>query len=174
MLKNYFKIAFRNLWRHRVFSLINILGLTVGMTACFLIFLYVRFELSYDSFNSKADRIYRIICDIKTPTETIKASGPAWAVGPHLMADFPQIESVVRISNQSFLIRKGDIKFQEESSMLADSSFFQMFDYKLLKGNPATALNEPLSLVFSESAVKKYFGNADPVGQTVLFTGDGF
>ena len=69
MLKNYFKIAFRNLWRHRVFSLINILGLTVGMTACFLIFLYVRFELSYDKFHSKGDRIYRIICDIKTPTE---------------------------------------------------------------------------------------------------------
>jgi putative ABC transport system permease protein len=85
MLKNYFKIAFRNLWRHRVFSLINILGLTVGMTACFLIFLYVRFELSYDKFHSKGDRIYRIVCDIKTPTETMHPGGPAWAVGPHLM-----------------------------------------------------------------------------------------
>ena len=61
MIGNYFKIAFRNLWRHKIFSLINILGLTVGMTACFLIFLYVRFELSYDSFNTKADRIYRVV-----------------------------------------------------------------------------------------------------------------
>jgi putative ABC transport system permease protein len=157
MFRNYFKIAFRNLWRHRVFSLINILGLTVGMTACFLIFLYVRFELSYDSFNSKADRIYRIVCDIKTPTETIKAGGPSWAVGPHLMADFPQVEAAVRINGTSLLVRKGNVKFQEESSMFADSSFFQMFDFKLLKGNPHTALNEPLNIVFSESAVKKYF-----------------
>ena len=76
MFKNYFKIAFRNLWKHKVFSFLNILGLTVGLTACFLIFLYVRFELSYDYFHSKADRIYRVVADIKTPTETINASGP--------------------------------------------------------------------------------------------------
>jgi putative ABC transport system permease protein len=174
MLKNYFKIAFRNLWRHRVFSLINILGLTVGMTACFLIFLYVRFEMSYDKFHSKGDRIYRIICDIKTPTETMKPGGPAWAVGPHLMGGFPQIEAAVRTTDDELLVRKGNIKFQEKKSLYADSSFFQVFDFKLLRGNPNTALNEPLNIVFSESAAKKYFGNTDPVGQTVLLTGDGF
>ena len=86
MIKNYLKIAFRNLWRHRVFSLLNITGLTVGMVAFFLIFLYVHFELSYDSFHSKADRIYRIVCDIKTPTETLHFSVPAWAVVPHVPA----------------------------------------------------------------------------------------
>jgi putative ABC transport system permease protein len=174
MLKNYFKIAFRNLWRHRVFSLINILGLTVGMTACFLIFLYVRFELSYDKFHSKGDRIYRIICDIKTPTETMKPGGPAWAVGPHLIGGFPQVEATVRTTDDELLVRKGNVKFQEKKSLFADSSFFQVFDFKLIKGNPRTALNEPLNIVFSESAVKKYFGNADPIGQTVLLTGDGF
>jgi putative ABC transport system permease protein len=174
MLKNYFKIAFRNLWRHRVFSLINILGLTVGMTACFLIFLYVRFELSYDKFHSKGDRIYRIVCDIKTPTETMKPGGPAWAVGPHLMGGFPQVEAAVRTTDDELLVRKGNVKFQEKNSLWADSSFFDMFDFKLIKGNPHTALNEPLNIVFSESAVKKYFGNADPIGQTVLLTGDGF
>jgi putative ABC transport system permease protein len=175
MLKNYFKIAFRNLWRHRVFSLINIIGLTVGMTACFLIFLYVRFELSYDSMHSKADRIFRIICDIKTPSETLKASGPSWAVGPHLtMGDFPQVEASVRTTGDEFLVRKGNVKFQEMNSLFADSSFFQVFDFKLIKGNPRTVLNEPLNIVFSESAAKKYFGNQDPVGQTVLLTGDGF
>jgi putative ABC transport system permease protein len=174
MLKNYFKIAFRNLWRHRIFSLINILGLTVGMTACFLIFMYVRFELSYDSMHGKADRIYRVVCDIKTPTETLKTGGPAWAVGPHLMNDFPQVEATVRTTGDEFLIRRGNVKFEEKESLFADSLFFKVFDFKLLKGNPNTALNEPLSLVFSESAVKKYFGNADPVGQTVLFTGDGW
>src|ERR1700712_3591282 len=101
MLKNYFKIAFRNLWRHRVFSFINILGLTVGMTACFLIFLYVKFELSYDAFNSKADRIYRIVCDLKTPSDVMHPSGPSWAVGAHIALDFPQIETAVRTSGGS-------------------------------------------------------------------------
>src|ERR1700712_228493 len=175
MLKNYFKIAFRNLWRHRVFSFINILGLTVGMTACFLIFLYVRFELSYDKFHSKGDRIYRIICDIKTPTETMKPGGPSWAVGPHLMAEFPQVEAAVRTTDDELLVRKGNVKFIEKKSLFADSSFFDMFDFKLIKGNPKTALNEPMNVIFSESAAKKYFGGADPIGQTVLLgTGEGF
>jgi putative ABC transport system permease protein len=173
MLKNYFKIAFRNLWRHRVFSFINIMGLTVGMTACFLIFLYVRFELSYDRFYAKTDRIYRVICDIKTPSETLKAGGPAWAVGPHIAQDFPQIEASVRVSGDELLVRKGNVKFQETNSVYADSAFFQVFDFKLVKGNPKTALSEPFSLVLSETAVKKYFGTADPLGQTVLFTGGG-
>src|SRR4051794_39551270 len=126
MLRNYLKIAFRNLWRHRVFSLINIMGLTVGMTACFLIFLYIRFELSYDSFHSKADRIYRIVADIKTPTEVLHPGGPSWAVPSHAKNEFAEIESFVRIAaNDNVLIRKGDVKFQEENSAWADSSFFQ-------------------------------------------------
>ena len=173
MIKNYFKIAFRNLWKHRIFSFINIMGLTVGMTACFLIFLYVRFELSYDRFHEKEDRIYRVVADIKTPTEVLHAHGPAWAVPPNMKEYFPEIQAFVRTSNESFLIRKGDVKFQEEHSLYADSAFFQVFSFKLLHGDSATALKEPLSLVFSETAAKKYFGNADPVGQTVLFTGDG-
>ena len=173
MLKNYFKIAFRNLWKHRVFSFINIMGLTVGMTACFLIFLYVRFELSYDGFHEKGDRIYRMVADIKTPTEVLPIHGPAWAVPPNAKEYFPEIESFVRVSNASWLIRKGDVKFQEENSLNVDSSFFRVFSFRLLHGDPATALKEPLSIVFSETAAKKYFGTTDPVGQTVLFSGDG-
>src|SRR5215467_1085220 len=173
MIRNYFKIAFRNLWKHRVFSFINIMGLTVGLTAFFLIFLYVQFELSYESFNTKADRIYRVVSDIKTPTETINAGGPSWAVGAHVKQDFPEVESAVRISGASLLVRKGDIKFQEDNTMFVDSSFFHVFDFKLLKGNPQTALKEKFSIVLSQTAAKKYFGNADPVGQTVLLTEDG-
>jgi len=173
MIKNYLKIAFRNLWKHRIFSFINIMGLTVGMAACFLIFLYVQFELSYDNFHSKADRIYRLRADIKTPTEVLKAGGPSWAVVPHLEADFPEIESAIRVSGGSFLVRKGDIKFQEENTKFADSAFFNVFDFKMIKGNPKTALNEPFSIVFTESTAKKYFGKEEALGQTLLLTGDG-
>ena len=174
MLKNYFKIAFRNLWRHRVFSFINIMGLAVGMTACFLIFLYVRFELSYDSFHTKADRIYRVVCDLKTPTETINSSGPAYAVAPHIREAFPEIEASVRVDYASLLVRKGDIKFQEENTIFADFSFFHVFDFKLLKGNPQTALKEKFNIVLSETAAKKYFGHTDPLGQMVLLTDGNF
>jgi putative ABC transport system permease protein len=84
MIKNYIKIAFRNLWRHKGFSLINIIGLAIGMTAAFLIFMYVRFELSYDNFNEKSDHIYRIVSDIKTPTETLNWSSSIAPIGPAL------------------------------------------------------------------------------------------
>jgi len=165
---NYLKTAFRNLWKRRAFSLINILGLTVGMTASFLIFLYVRFELSYDSFHSKADRVYRLVCDVKTPSETIHANGPAWPVAPALKREFPDVVTAVRTATVSFLFRKGDIKFQEENALLADPDFFRVFDFPLLKGDPKTCLNEPFSVVFSETAARKYFGNTDPLGQTIL------
>src|SRR5690348_6939173 len=116
MIKNYFRIALRNLWKHKIFSIINILGLTVGMTSCFLIFMYVKFELSYDSMHSKANRIYRVVSDIKTPSDIIHAGGPAWAVAPHTKDDFPQVQDFVRVSGESFLIRRGNVKFQEERS----------------------------------------------------------
>src|SRR5580658_6166820 len=165
MLMNYLKTAFRNLWKRRAFSLINILGLAVGMTASFLIFLYVRFELSYDSFHSKADRIYRLVCDVKTPSETVHANGPAWPVAPALKREFPDVVTAVRTTAVSFLFRKDDIKFQEENSLLADPDFFRVFDFPLLKGDPNTCLKEPFSVVFSATAAKKYFGHTDPIGQ---------
>ncbi|GGC01016.1 ABC transporter permease [Dyadobacter sediminis] len=174
MLKNYLKIAFRNLWKHKVFSFINIMGLTVGMSACFLIFLYVNFELSYDAFNSKADRIYRLVTDIKTPSETINTGVTSWAFAPSMKNDLPEVDAFTRVSGGSFLVRKGDVKFQEEKTVFADSSLFRVFDFKLIKGNPATALKDQLSLVFTEKAAKKYFGDADPIGQTLLLSGEGF
>ena len=173
MLKNYFKVAFRNLWRHKAFSFINIMGLTVGMTACFLIFMYVRFELSYDSFNTKAARTYRLVTDVKTPSETINAGITAWPFAPNIKNDFPEVEAFVRVSGGNLLVRKGDIKFQEEKAMYADSSLFEVFDFKMIKGDPKTALKDIYSIVFTETAAKKYFGNADPLGQTLLLTGNG-
>lgn len=172
MLRNYFKIAFRNLWRHRVFSFINIMGLSVGMTACLLIFLYVRFEMSYDTFHPKVDRIYRVVADIKTPTEVLPSGGPAWAVPSHIKLDFPEVEAFTRVMGDNLLFRKGDIKFYETNVIWADSAFFKIFHFPLLQGNAHTALKEPFSIVLTESAAKKYFGKANPMGQTILITGD--
>jgi len=175
MIKNYFKTAFRNLWKHKAFSFINIMGLTVAMTACFLIFLYVRFELSYDTFHSKADRIYRVVTDVKTPTEVINAGGPSWAAPPHAKDEFPEIESFVRFAgDDNVLVKRGEIKFQEDNAAWADSAFFKVFDFKLLKGDVNTALKEPFSIVLSETAAKKYFADTDPIGQTLLITGDAY
>ncbi len=172
MFKNYFKIAFRNLWKNKVFSFINIMGLTVGMTACFLIFLYVKFELSYDAFNSKADRIYRLVTDLKTPSDNLHIGVTSWAFAPKIKSELPEVQSFARISRGSFLITKGNIKFQEDKCLFANSSLFHLFDFKLLQGNPQTALKNPYSIVLSETYAKKYFGNENPVGQTLLFSGD--
>lgn len=170
MLKSYFKIAFRNLWRHRIFSLINIMGLAIGMTACILIYLYVNFELSYDSFHRKADRIYRIVSDLKTPDEVIRQNVPAPAVAPNLKDEFPEVSAFVRMTVwDDIAVKKDDIKFIEKSITWADSSFFEIFDFGLLKGDPRTALKEPHTVVISERTARKYFGNTDPIGQTLYF-----
>jgi putative ABC transport system permease protein len=173
MLRNYLRTALRNLWRHKTFSFLNILGLTIGMSACFLIFLYVRFELSYDNFHSKEDRIYRMVCNIKTPTELLKIPVCSAPMALNAKLEFPEVEKFVRFGLQSNLFRKGDLKFQEDRTGYTDSTFFEVFDFPLIHGNPTTALREPLSVVMSETSAKKYFGTADPMGQHLLITGQG-
>jgi putative ABC transport system permease protein len=172
MLRSNLKIAFRNLRKHRLFSFINVMGLSVGMTACFLIALYVHFELTYDAFHQKADRIYRLATDLKTESETIQYDISSWAFAPNLKRDFPEVENFVRIATKGRLVRKGDLKFQEDKTVFADSSFFSVFDFKLLKGDPKTVLAEPMSAVLPQKTVLKYFGNADPIGQTLLLGDD--
>ncbi len=171
MIKNYFKTAWRKLWRQKVFSFINIMGLAVGMTACFLIYLYVHFETSYDVFNTKADRIYRVVTDIKTPSDLLQWNSTSPPVAINMQKDFPEVESAVRLSNESFLVRKGNEKFQEKNTILADSAIFKIFDLPLVYGDKNTALKEPMSIILSQTAAKKYFGNTNPVGQNVLLTG---
>ncbi len=168
MIKNYIKIAWRNLKKSKAFSFINILGLTVGLTASFLIFLYIRFEVNYDAFHTKADRIYRIVADIKTPTETINASLPAWAVPPNVIDEFAEVEAFVRFTNADFIVKKGDIVFQEDNCGFADSALFTVFDFNWITGDKNTALKEPFSIVLTESSAKKYFGKDSPIGQTLL------
>jgi putative ABC transport system permease protein len=171
MLKNYFKIAFRSLWRHKAFSFINILGLAVGISACFLIYLYVSFETSYDNFHSKADRIYRVVTDTKTPTETIKQAYTTSPIAINVKKDFPEVEDAVRFSQDEFLVTKGDVKFQEKKCLLTDSTLFNVFDFPLIAGDKKTALKEPMSIVISQTTAKKYFGNTNPLGQQLQLTG---
>ena len=147
------------------------MGLAVGITACFLIYLYVHFERSYDAFNTKADRIYRVISDIKTPSDVLNWSSTPGAAVINMQRDFPEVESAVRISGQSFLVKKGNEKFQEDNTIMADSTLFDIFDFPLIYGDKHTALNQPMSIVLSQTTAKKYFGNTNPVGQTVLLTG---
>ena len=173
MLKNYFNIALRNLWRKRTYTFINVTGLAVGMTCCFLLFLYVRFERSYDQFHQNADRIYRVVGDLHSSSETLHWYATPGPLGRAIKAEFPQVQEVTRVITGSILVRKGNFKFQETRSLWADSSLFSVFDFPLKYGDPHQALKEPNSVVFSETAALKYFGHSNPVGQRLLLTGLG-
>ena len=128
MIQNYLKVAFRNLWKHKTFTLINIVGLAIGMSACFLIAQYVLFEKSYDNFHSKSDRIFRVVTDIKSGEKTGHI-GSSWPYGPNLKADFPEIDEFVRLGQGNFLLQKGEAKFQENNVRFADSTLFKVFDF---------------------------------------------
>jgi putative ABC transport system permease protein len=148
------------------------MGLAVGMAACFLIFLYITFETSYDNFHSKEDRIYRVVSDVKTPTETINTGLTTSPVAINMKRDFPEVEDAVRLTKIAMLVRKGEVKFEEQKSVLADSTLFNVFDFPLIKGDKNSALKGPMSIVLSETTAKKYFGNTNPMGQQVQLTGD--
>ena len=172
MLKNYIKIAYRNLVKHPGFSLINLFGLSVGMTCCVLIFLYINHELSYDKFHTKAPQIYRLVTDVKTPTEVIKADITSAPMAPNLKATFPEVLEAVRFNYFSFLVQRGDNKWQEKNALLADAAVFKVFDFPLIKGNPETALKAPFSLVLTETVALKYFGAENPIGQSLKIDGE--
>jgi putative ABC transport system permease protein len=167
MIKTLFKISWRNLWKNKSFTLINIIGLAIGMAACLLIYTYIRFELSYDKFNSNVDRIYRLSADLKLPKETLRESYSASAMAYQLAQDMPEIEDFVRLSPTSLLVLKDNNKYQESRTFYADSSLFSVFDLPLIKGDANTALKDPFSVVLSASTAKKYFGEEDPIGKTL-------
>jgi putative ABC transport system permease protein len=172
MIRNYLKIAFRNLWRHKGFSFINIAGLAVGMTACFLIFIYVKFELSYDKFNQNFDQVYRLNTDIKSPNEVLHWSSASAPMGPALQVDYPdEVKANARVFGGSFLVINGDKKFQENNIAFTDPSLFKMFTFPFIKGDPNTALSAPFSIVLSETMAKKYFGTTDIIGKSLSLDG---
>jgi putative ABC transport system permease protein len=167
MIQNYLKIALRNLLRNKVYSFINIGGLAVGMATCLLITLYVLDEISYDRFNEKADRIYRLDMDIKFGgSEKSYAVSPAPA-GPALLRDYPFIENYVRIRENGVVITKGKETINEQNVAFADSSLFEVFTLPMLYGNPKNALSQPNSVVITESIAKKYFNTVQVLGKVL-------
>ena len=173
MIKNYLLVAVKHLRKQKLFSFINILGLTVGITCCFMIFLFILNELSYDGFHKNGKNIYRIYRVGTTNGETreIPYLSPPYATA--LLNDYPDaVQKAVRVMVDNDLISYNNISFNERKVYLTDDNFFSFFDFKLLRGNPATVLKDPNSIVLTESAAKKYFGNEEPMGKVLEFNKD--
>jgi len=172
MFKNYIKTAFRNLRRYRGYSFINLLGLAIGMACCFVILLYIQDEFSYDRYPEQNDQIYRMVLDIQTPDRGdmhVARTPPPWA--PSLAEDYPEVESYVRIKTPmvSWLVSYAPKEkiFHEKGFYFADETIFDFFSFKLLAGDMATALKEPNTLVLTETAAQRYFGDEDPMGKSM-------
>jgi putative ABC transport system permease protein len=170
MLKNYIKIAFRNLVRHKGYTFINIFGLATGIICCLLILVYVQDELSYDKYHEKAEQIYRIVNagvirgnQIEMPL----VSGP-W--GPAMVEEFPEVLKAVRIKppDSRWVIEHGEKKFPEKGLYFTDPTFFEVFDVEMAVGDPDTALDAPYSMVITEEMAEKYFGEEDPIGKIII------
>ncbi len=169
MLKNYFKTGIRTLVRHKGFSTLNIMGLAVGLAVCILIFLWVQDELGYDRFHNNADRIFRVIEHEELSSgEILSYSQQGPALAPILKADYPEILESVRFRVwRDRLVRFGDQKFYEKGFAFADPAILTMFTFPLKKGDPASALTDPSSIVISENMARKYFENEDPLGKVL-------
>ena len=176
MLRNYFLTAWRNLWKNKFFSAINIFGLSVGIAAFLLIANYLRFEYSYDDFHVNNNRLFRVpmkISETGGKEQTFAFTYPA--VAPALKKDFPEIEEAVRFRKQWGVIKKGDIKLVENHAIFfVDRSIFKMFTFEFIRGSAATAVKGLNDVVLTESTAKKYFANEDPVGKTISYRNEDY
>ncbi len=168
MLKNFLKLTWRNLWRHKGFSLINILGLTVGMACAVLVWIWVKDEFSYDRFHENTNELFCVYNISHSPDgeDEFYTVNPI-ALGPHLEANYPEVLNSTRFFEQPFSLGNGE-KHYTVSVVLVDASFFEMFSFPLIEGDPESVLVHPYSIVLSERAAKKYFGDKDPLGKTLL------
>jgi putative ABC transport system permease protein len=169
MIKNYFKIAFRNLYRNKAFSAINIVGLSTGLTCCLLMILYLQHQLSFDTFHEKGHRIVRMIMEYSFGEDSkSKGNYTSTKVLPSFKQNFPEVADGVRLSPSKALVKYGDNVFNEKYFLYADSTFFNIFSFKLLQGDPKQVLNAPKTLVITKSMAQKYFGEENPVGKSLL------
>jgi putative ABC transport system permease protein len=169
MIANIILVAVRNLNRYRFYTLVNLTGLTFAMTLFLVIMLYVRFELSFDKFNEKADRIYRVDWNLKFGENSAHNAALTSPMAEAIARDFPEVESATRLYYiGGFHFRKEDQNVVEWRVVYADNSLFKIFTIPFLSGDPATALNEPNSIVLSESSAKQFFPDEDALGKTLL------
>jgi putative ABC transport system permease protein len=170
MIRNYIKIAIRSLRKNKGFTTINILGLALGLATCLLIVLYVADELSYDRYNDKAGRIYRVNEDLKLGDNSVKYAVCMAPLAKILTAEYPYVENATRIKNAGTShVKKGTLNISENRIAFADPSLFDVFTLPMINGNPASALVEPNSVVITETTSKKYFNSTNVVGKTLLF-----
>jgi putative ABC transport system permease protein len=172
MLRNYFKIAYRNLLKYKFISFINLFGLTIGLTCCLLILSYIFNELSYDRYNKNADNIYRITRSFNNQdgvvSLTLSTISPPF--GHYMPTDFPEIQKMTRLLDNGITpLRYKEKLFNEKGVFFADENLFDVFTVKVLKGNPKTALRDPFSIMLTEETAKKYFGDEDPMDKTIRY-----
>jgi putative ABC transport system permease protein len=168
MFRNYLKIALRNLWRNKAFTLINLGGLTISLATCLIIFAWVSDELNYDDSGANADRVFRVGLTLKSKDQPDKQfAETAPPLVPVLLKDFPEIEKAVRILPDNVLIKYRDEHFYCDHFFYADSSFFDVFGFPMVKGDPHDALSGTHSVVITESMARKYFGKEDPIGKII-------
>jgi putative ABC transport system permease protein len=185
MLKNFFKIAWRNIIRNRTFSIINITGLSVSIAFCLLLFFYIRYEQSYDNFHAKKDHLFRLEMSNTFPSADTAKQKSVFSfltknddvnnqltfplvVAANMQNTFPEVKSITRFKDErDNIIKVNNEAYREHHVLFADSNFFSNFSFHLLKGNPKTVLNSTSNIVISASLAKKYFGNNNPVGKTI-------
>ncbi len=170
MIKNYFKIALRNLAKYKFISFINLFGLTVGLTCCLLITTYILNELSYDKYNKNAENIYRVTRSFNNQdgVVSLNLSTVSPPFGYYFPTDFPEIKKMTRLLNSGTTPFKYKEKLINEPDVyFADENLFDVFTLDVVKGNPKTALQEPFSVMMTEEVAKKYFGNEDPINKVI-------
>jgi len=175
MIKNFIKTAFRGLLKNKGFTLINILGLALGLAAFILIVFYVVDEISYDRYNTNANRIYRVNEDLKLGENNVLYAVCMPPLAKTLKSDFPFVENTVRIKNAGAMhVKKGTTNILENRIAYADPSLFDVFTLPMISGSPSSALTEPKSVVLTETAAKKYFNSTDVVGKTLVLDDNSF
>lgn len=168
MLKNLLKTALRHIRKHFGYSVLNILGLTLGISSALFLIIYVADEVSYDRYHEKADRIYRVSSKITEPDDQFTWNVAQIPFGPQVVQDYPEVQSFVRFIPMSRALYKyEDKEFNEENFFYVDSTLFDIFTYKVIKGDIKSALVEPRKIILTEKVATKYFGNTNPIGKTL-------
>ena len=168
MIKNYLKQTLRNLVKNKTYSVLNIFGLAVGLTCFALIALWVNDELSYDKFNKNYDRIVRLTGIEKREAGIIESAVSSAPMAKALKNDYAEIENTVRLDMREELVMHNGEQLLQPGILLTDPSFFDVFSYTLTRGNVHSALNEPYTIILTQSTAKKYFGEADAMGKTLI------